>query len=442
MCYPIGVSYAESLKRHYGLEIAQAILEAQEKEPTHCLIANKRQVDEGRLLSEFPHLRPHPFIEGAYYYDKDEYDLGKSLIHDVGGFYIQDAAAMMPVAFLDPKPGEKLLDMAAAPGGKTIDAALRMEGKGAILSNDISYPRALELSRNIERLGIINAAVISCDLSKCYPFLEGTFDKVILDAPCSGSAMFRKQKEVEEDWTAEKVASLTKIQRNLLDAAYFYLKEGGTIAYSTCSFSYEEDEGVILDFLAAHPSAEAVRLAESPLFYRHQDLPEAVHLLPHLFEGEGQFICLIRKNESVDQGKAKPIKNDEAALRAMKSLGIVPEIGQTAVKVKESIYLVPREFMNADIWKLNPIRLGLKTCEISSKGDLFPDHHLARAGLGLSKVSLNEAQAKAYLSGATFRLDCQNGFKIAAYESMNLGLIKVVGGIAKNHYPKGLRHSY
>lgn len=436
------MDYQKNLRASFPDEVADGILSAQSREASHCLILNQNKLSIEELLNAYPNLVPHPFVDGAFYYEKSEYDLGKSFFHDLGGFYIQDASAMMSVYFLNPKPGDLILDFAAAPGGKTIDAALLTSSQATILSNDISYPRALEESKNIEHLGIRNCLISAADLSKPFSFLHERFDKIILDAPCSGSAMFRKEKAMERDWSYRKVESLSKTQKELLEIAFSYLRQGGTISYSTCSFSYEENEGVILDFLSKHDDAEIVSLPAHPSFYRHKDLPQAIHFLPHLFKGEGQFVCLLRKKGVGTPAPLKKLPPDKIALARLKEAGINVKEREIPINVKGSIYLTPEALCAADLWKLNIIRPGVKACEISSKGDLTMDLHLARSLPNEESIPLSSSQASAYLHGDTFPLQGPSGFRIVSYKGMNLGWVKLVNGMAKNHYPKGLRRQY
>ena len=214
--------FASSIIGHFGESLGKEILSSMEKEQTHALVLNEERLSKEAFKSLFPAVREHPFIENAFYYDKADYDFGKSILHASGAIYIQDASAMMPVHFLNPKRGDTCIDLCAAPGGKTIDASLKIGMEGSIVSNDLSFPRAKELSSNIERLGLGNTIIMSVQPSLLSKFYGPTFDNVILDAPCSGSAMFRKNELSESDWTENKVLGNAKTQRELLEIADEY----------------------------------------------------------------------------------------------------------------------------------------------------------------------------------------------------------------------------
>jgi len=203
---------------------------------THCLILNPKKMGDEEFLKRYPLCVRHPFMPHAFYYKKEVYNLGDDILYEDGVYSIEDAAAMMPVYFLAPEKDDIVLDICAAPGGKSIAASILMEDCGTVVSNDISYPRAKAMSQNVERMGRGNIIVASNDFVFSHIHFAGTFDKIIVDAPCSGSAMMRKNPESKADWRFEKVKSCLKRQLEILELAYSMLKNGGTISYSTCSF--------------------------------------------------------------------------------------------------------------------------------------------------------------------------------------------------------------
>ena len=334
---------------------------------THALILNDKKMSDEEFVSRFPHVRKHKFVEHAYYYDKDEYEFGKSLLYDDGVFSIEDASAMMVNYFLKPETDDIVLDVCAAPGGKSIGASLMMKDEGIIVSNDISYPRAKAMSQNVERMGRGNIIVASNDFIFSHVHFANTFDKIILDAPCSGSAMMRKNALAKSDWKYEKVKSNSRKQLELLDLAYGMLKEGGTLSYSTCSFSFEEDENVILLFKKMHPEIEIVDLPQDDSFVRSEELPQAVRLHPNHFEGEGQFICLFKKPGTLVKTKKEIISNQRYK-NFIDQYGLQDRSNEM---MRNKFYSLSQHF---DVSHLNILRYGVKLFEM--RNIYIPDHHL------------------------------------------------------------------
>ena len=242
------MEFLNHLKTYLSNQEIKALEDSLNESSKHALLLNTNKMNEEQLLSLFPNLIRHPIVKNAYLYNKDEYDLGKSVFHALGCFYLQEPSAMIPAYLLNPKPGELVLDLCAAPGGKSMQASLLMNNEGLIISNDLSKQRAFSISENAERLGRGNLLITNNDFSLIYQKYQNSFDKIILDAPCSGSGMFRKESKMEDDWSYQKVLKFAEIQKQLILMSYSMLKPGGKMVYSTCSFSYEEDEEVI-DYL-------------------------------------------------------------------------------------------------------------------------------------------------------------------------------------------------
>lgn len=397
---------------------------------THALILNDKKMSDEEFVSRFPHVRKHKFVEHAYYYDKDEYEFGKSLLYDDGVFSIEDASAMMVNYFLKPETDDIVLDVCAAPGGKSIGASLMMKDEGIIISNDISYPRAKAMSQNVERMGRGNIIVASNDFIFSHVHFANTFDKIILDAPCSGSAMMRKNALAKSDWKYEKVKSNSRKQLELLDLAYGMLKEGGTLSYSTCSFSFEEDENVILLFKKMHPEIEIADLPQDDSFVRSEELPQAVRLHPNHFEGEGQFICLFKKPGTLVKTKKEIISNQRYK-NFIDQYGLQDRSNEM---MRNKFYSLSQHF---DVSHLNILRYGVKLFEM--RNIYIPDHHLTHFLSPSYSIPISYEEAKAYIHGDTFPLERPDNFYIVSYDNQNLGYVKVTQGVAKNHYPKGLR---
>src|SRR5574344_87826 len=271
------MNFKENLLEYLDKKFVEELIEAMQKERTNCFVLNTKKMSCEKFENVVPNVRKNTMIQNVYFYNKNDYDFGKSFYFDNGLFYIMDAASMM-VSFLLPVfDGENVLDMCAAPGGKTIFLALKNRGIN-IISNDLSYERSLILSSNIEKMGLDNVIVCSNTINTLEIYYKTTFDKIILDAPCSGSAMFRKNSEMESDWNYNKVLKCSYEQSSLLDQAANMLKPGGIISYSTCSFSYEEDEKIIIDFLNKHKEFKTIKLPDNKSFYRGKNLPDSIHI--------------------------------------------------------------------------------------------------------------------------------------------------------------------
>ena len=295
------MDFKEHIEEEYGLKVANDLLNALNRTSSHALLLNTEKISIEDFQKQFSHIKNHPYIPNAFLYDKNEYDLGKSIYHDAGAIYISDASALMVAYVLNANKDDVVLDMCAAPGGKSIQTSILMQNEGVIIANDLSYNRALVLSQNVERMGRKNIVVISNDLSK-NRFPMNSFSKIILDAPCSGSGMFRKENKMLDDWSIEKVKKQAEIQKQLIDLAYSYLCEGGELIYSTCSFSKEENFMVVSYLLNKYDDIHVVPLTN----YKDISLTpinEGITLSYSSFCGEGQYFCLLKKD-----GK-KPILN-------------------------------------------------------------------------------------------------------------------------------------
>ncbi len=405
------------------------------KEATHCLLLNPRKISDEEFISHFPHVAAHPFVKGAYLYSKEEYEFGKSILYDCGCYSIEDSAAMMPIFFLNPEPGEVIYDMCAAPGGKALAASIFMKDQGVVVANDVAFPRAHALSQNVERMGRGNMIITSNDVSFNHESYPDVFDKIIVDAPCSGSAMFRKSAAMKEDWSERKVMANHSKQVELLHYAYEMVKPGGTIVYSTCSFSYQENEGTLLEFKRTHRDAIFLPLPENPMFYHPQDVPEAIYLFPHRFPGEGQFIALIHKPGTLIPSPKKiiPLAPYSKYRVFIQDYGLEERSNEFH---RDKFYSLERSF---DVSHMNILRYGVKLLEMRSSNIYIPDHHLAAYLDAEYSIPVTSEEAKAYIQGLTFPLKRMDNFIIISYMGLNLGFVKVVKEVAKNHYPKGLR---
>ena len=420
------MDFLSHLKKYLNeKEIAE--LDASLKEKSHhALLLNTAKMSEETLLSLFPHLTKHSIVKNAYLYDKDEYDLGKSVYHALGCFYLQEPSAMLPAYLLDPKPGELVLDLCAAPGGKSMQASLLMNNRGLIISNDIAKNRSFSISENAERLGRGNLLITSNDFSLIYQKYLNYFDKIILDAPCSGSGMFRKEDKMAEDWSYQKVLKYAEIQKELILMSYQMLKPGGTMVYSTCSFSYEEDEEVI-DYLLSNSDASILDIENNPLFYKSKG--QGIHLLPSLFPGEGHYIALIKKP---GEAKSNHFEEHKNKFKVSTPYENVEKYGDFLFTMSETI----------NTRYLNIVRYGVKVGE-TIKDEIKFDHHYAHFIETFdSVIEISFEDLLKYYQGEALNIQTNKGYILLKYKGINVDIAKSDGRIIKNRLPKGLRRKY
>lgn len=376
-----------------------------------------------------------PWETAGYYYDPGARP-GLHPYHEAGVYYLQEASAMAPVVLLDPQPGERVCDLCAAPGGKTTQIAGRMNGSGFLLCNEINPKRAKILSRNVERMGVGNALVTNehpQNLAKRYP---GHFDRVLIDAPCSGEGMFRKEEAAVADWSPETVQMCARRQLEILHSGARLVRDGGRLVYSTCTFAPEENEQTITAFLQTHPEFSPERVS-APWFTPGPD--GSYRLWPHKLLGEGHFAAVLRKTgarsspETVSTGEKLPKEWTEFA----GNMGITLPEGK-AVLFGQSLYWAPKEM--PDIRGVKVMRPGLELGQVK-KGRFEPAHALAlwlQHASNVQSLSADSEQIKAFLHGETIPTD-KIGWCLVTVDGYSIGWGKGDGKILKNHYPKGLR---
>ena len=406
----------------------------------------------------FNALQRIPWTKYGYYYSEKTEDgrdflPGKHPFHEAGVYYIQEPSAMLPAELLEPKPGERILDLCAAPGGKSTQIAGYMEGKGLLVSNEINANRAKILAENIERMGIKNAVVISEAPENLTGRFEGFFDRIMVDAPCSGEGMFRKNDEAISEWGVENVKNCAERQAHILDCAAIMLRAGGRIVYSTCTFAREEDEESIEKFLKKHP--------EFTLLEQHR-------LWPHKIKGEGHFAAVLEKTSTggADPGSNPSEENSCENAGSSARINDLPLSSSDMKKMKEwlSDILKPESFeeggilftgrleaFGENIYLVPSAMPGLKGLKVlrpglhigSLKKERFePAHSLALAispGEVLRTEKLTVGYAVDYIKGLTQNTETEKGWTLVTVEGYSLGWGKSAGGILKNHYPKGLR---
>ena len=391
------------------------------------------------LKGEMPHMEfaeePVPWEKQGFYYDPNTRP-GLHPYHEAGVYYLQEASAMAPVQLLDPQPGERICDLCAAPGGKSTQIAGRLNGTGFLLCNEYNSKRAKILSRNIERMGIGNALVTNEHPDRLAKRLPGFFDRVIIDAPCSGEGMFRKEEAAVTDWSQETVEMCARRQREILQSGGELVRPGGRLVYSTCTFAPEENEQTVMAFLEAHPEFEQ-EAVEAPWF--DTTGTGMYRLWPHKLRGEGHFAAVLRKKAGeadppeYSQGEKLPKLWAEFA----KEMQITLPEGK-AVSFGQTLYWAPAEM--PQLKGLTVLRPGLELGAI--KKDRFEPAHALALWLKTCKNTEDfppeSDEIRKYMEGNVIP-SARKGWCLVCAGGFSLGWGKGDGTVLKNHYPKGLR---
>lgn len=448
------------------------------------LRVNTLKADEQSIRKLLPYLEENvPWEKSGIYfaeYEDDAHRPGKSPLHEAGCYYIQEASAMAVAALSGVQKGERVLDLCAAPGGKSTGLAARMQGEGLLVSNEIHPQRAKILSQNIERCGIRNAIVTSMDPKDLAEHFPAFFDRIVVDAPCSGEGMFRKEQAALDMWSVQNILDCHARQMTILESAEKMLRFGGTLIYSTCTFAPEEDEQTIAAFLEAHPDYRAVDLpdrlgprmeefgfetgrpawcGDGVLENTRLQLQKAIRLFPHRLQGEGHFLAILTKGEPTPSpvrspraasgsGKGKKDPGQEAFRAfldfAAENLRDGFSLSGTPVLFGQELYLMPEEVSLRGLKVLRPgLDLGMQ-----KKGRFEPSHALAlsiRKEDALRSVDFasDSREAAAYLRGESLPCDpARKGWVLVTFSGYSAGWAKAAGGMLKNHYPKGLRRPY
>lgn len=352
---------------------------------------------------------------------------GRSVYHDAGLFYVQEPSAMCAAPLLEVKQGERVLDLCSAPGGKGTQLAQSMRGEGILVLNEKIADRAKILLQNVERMGIVNAVVTNADPSELSERLEGYFDKVLVDAPCSGEGMLRKEAAAAENWSLSNVEMCAARQKKILESAAKLVTPGGMLVYSTCTFSEEEDERNVEWFVREFPQFEL--LSQRKIY-------------PHREKGEGHFAALFRRcdGEKVRFRAWKPFadKKSVASWKEFEREFLKKPLCGEFLTFGKNICLVPAELFSLD--GLRVLRAGLLLGE--NAGKRFEPAHALAMGTdrnNLTKIAdLDDEQILRYLHGEELPPRDLQGWCVAAYHGYPIGLAKNAGAL-KNHYPKGLR---
>lgn len=423
--------------------------------PYQGLRVNTLKIDIEDFLSLAPfELKPVPWAEGGFYYG-DEDRPGKHPYYYAGLYYIQEPSAMAPAELLGVRPGHKVLDLCAAPGGKSFQIAARLKGEGFLLSNEIDASRVIVLGENLERLGVRNVAITQETPGRLAAVFKNYFDRILVDAPCSGEGMFRKRPDMCSVWSYTLPDRLSIRQKGILKHAAEMLAPGGRMVYSTCTFSPEENEAVVDWFLKEHPDFSLVDDVRFQWFDRgvpewvsgNPELAKVYRLWPHKIKGEGHFMALFEKRG--DGGASSlPLFYKRRGIskvpveyeRFMKEYMRESIEGHFYIH-KEQLYWIPPSL--PDLTGLKVLRQGLRLGTIK-KGRFIPGHALAMSSKKESAArtvdfSSNSNEVMRYLEGFTLTGFDGKGWVLVTVDGYSLGWGKLSDGMLKNYYPKGLR---
>ena len=414
----------------------EAFLSSMERPSVQALRVNSLKPGALSATARFAQA-PVPWEKDGFY-TKPGLRPGATLYHAAGAFYIQDASAMAPVAALDPQPGDAVLDMCAAPGGKSSQIASRLKGLGMLVANEYVKKRAEILSGNLERLGVKNAAVTSASPEK-FEVLGPRFDRVLVDAPCSGEGMFRKDPEASAQWNPSLPSMCASRQAHILDSASSVLRPGGRLVYSTCTFNRTENEQTVEKFLARHPDFEPDDFSLPGIGTSQNG---CLRLWPHRIRGEGHFVCRLKRKGEYKQAPVSNAGNDKRANEAARALaeecGIVLPGGSYRIS---GDYLLSDSGFSGMPKGVYVLSSGLLIGRMG-KGYFEPAHALAMAlapEKACRSAALSEKEALAYMQGEAIPWEGENGWTLVTYEGLSLGWGKVSQGQMKNRLPKGLR---
>ncbi len=422
-----------------------AYLNSFEEESVRSLRINTSKISVRDFLKINPfHLTPIPWTDDGFYFEEDDRP-SKHPYHYAGLYYIQEASAMYPAQALPIEENDIVLDCCAAPGGKSLKLSDKLNGTGALISNDISAGRAQVLLRNLETHGVRNAYVTAEDITKLDRF-ENSFDKILIDAPCSGEGMFRKENDLIRSWEQKDSFHYAPIQKQIVSSALKMLKEGGMLLYSTCTFSPEENEEVIEYALDLCPELRVLPLKKQEGF-REGITPKTencVRLYPHLVKGEGHFIALLQKGGRKEKKKEKEASAAKLPSDEFFSHLHLQNMSGRLVRRDNKLYLEPGNPL--DMKGLRVMRSGLLLGEY--RHERFEPSQALASSLNCEEYddilnfSLDDDRVIKYLKCETLDVKDKHvqGTVLVCADRFPLGFAVVSKGILKNRYPAAYRY--
>ena len=435
---PLPIEFQQRMEQMLGDE-APAFFASLEEKPSLALRVNPARRNAAELA--------RAYADGGVPWEKNGYYLkegvrpGAGIAHMAGAFYLQEASAMVSVAALRPVPGERILDLCAAPGGKSTQIAAALGGEGLLISNEPEPARAKVLASNLERMGARNAAVVNAypdALARKWP---QAFDAILCDAPCSGEGMFRREPDARSEWNPAAPAGCARRQAEILDRAAEMLRPGGRLVYSTCTFNRDENENTIAAFLQRHPDFhyEDFELAGAGASEKG-----CIRIWPQRVRGDGHFAARLRK---AGDGKPTPtpaIQPDRESAKLIAQLereicALPPALKARFERLGDFICAIPAEC--PDMKGIKLVSPGVRLLRVG-RNYIEPEHALAMAiepDMAQRRMELDDMQAIRYLAGEILDWAGEKGWTLMTWHDMPLGWGKASNGQMKNHLPKGLR---
>lgn len=391
-----------------------------------------------------------PYVENGYYFSAEK--IGGHPYHHAGMIYVQEPAAMAPAECVEVQPDWLVLDLCAAPGGKSTQLKNKLGPEGILVSNEIIPARCRILTGNVERLGLRNVITTCLDTKRLAKLFPNTFDLIMADAPCSGEGMFRKEEIAIDEWSEENVQHCAERQAEILENAAAALKDGGTIVYATCTFSLEENEKTVDAFLAAHPDFELMPVRDAVVGVtspgiafegcRCENIHYARRFYPHKGRGEGQFMAVLHHTGQpgmpVRKKASPPPKIEKTVTDFLDDVLVAYEKDHVTMYNGNPVYISPR----LPVEKGTAFSCGVTVGEI--RKNYIQPHHQFFMAMGRDfrrkiELTADSADLYRYLRGEEIVASCENGWAVVTVDGCSVGGAKVSGGRAKNHYPKGLR---
>jgi NOL1/NOP2/sun family putative RNA methylase len=449
----LSAEYLENMKALLGEEEFNQYINSFDEERVYGLRINESKITKETFEKQSAlNLTPIPWIPNGFYYEGESRP-AKDPYYYAGLYYLQEPSAMTPAFLLPVNPGDRVLDLCAAPGGKSTELGVKLKGQGMLVANDISNTRAKALLKNLELWGISNICVTSETPEKLSNVFGTFFDKILIDAPCSGEGMFRKDPDMVKSYEEHGPEYYAEIQKTIVDQAVPMLLPGGMMLYSTCTFSVCEDEDIIRYILNSYEDMELVPL---PLFEGAEDgigLKGCIRLFPHKIKGEGHFMALLRKKEGavgqlMNKNKKKPGKADKRPEDLERFLTLISRsFDPFRISIKNSmVYYLPEGFTD-DLKRLRFLRTGLLLGEM--KKDRFEPSQALAMVLKPEEFknsivwSRNDERVIRYLKGETIFLNEEEGpltgWCLISVDGYPLGFAKGTGMTLKNKYYPGWR---